>query len=1484
MSDETLYFSALERLSSITTGSSDFEKTCLKLVKFIFSDYDFEVAEGGDGTKDGGYDGHDPLKKAKLACSLEKNFKRKIKKEVEKSKKNADQKLFYLSNQIIPETEKILIKADPNNAGIELAIFGIDFLSRKLDEYFQNNSDSELYDLLCLSFLKVGERYRRGDVGRLDIEYNGTIYRKKIVIIDKYQNFNSSSEEIIDENPLLDYILSCCSDNKLSSFKNIFLCGIGCLGKSFLMRMTFNTLIDKFSDKNSYFDYQFLPFIQFRELKYYNYGIIEDIVKNNTDPLFIFLDGLDELNELNRKKLIDEIQNIKNRNNHVRFIIAGRNSSFFDFDFISNSIQLYMEKFTDNNDKELKKLLEEYNGTPIADLLSIPTYRNFVLEKVISKDSKLEEFYNLLVKDNLEKDRVKRDRANNISQRMTSIVEIDEVIDKISEFCYKLFINERNVFTEKELKEYIKNDNNFIFIINSAIIDYHDKNNISFITNFYYEYFVSNALLSKRKTIITKIFFTRGKIKILNIDLLVFFMNCARTRSKNMFNFIKRKMLNDDIVCILLCEFDSLIDKERYEYFISIFNSYKNERKGIYYGRFRQVYGPLKNIYNMAQRMQQLLIDCYKTDSANFLKSEIISFLQYPTKEDVVSFGNAVILLIPFIGNLWKEKEQVILKEISVPIIQFFLNHDLSKELEGLLSEKFIFDWYEMYNWTTNWKKEEWELFYKEISGKSCDLISEIEDDYEFRIKFNFLIIFYDNNNIKPLLFPILRYAMKNMYIDGYGMATFASEMITDEYETPLVKTDDRTFILSNLIKKIDLSLSDILDLLIYATDNNLYQQIKDSFDNPIIILEEKLYNNLSLLERKDFKNFIQYYLNIDEHGFDERIFQKDKTEKNEELIEYFVLEIINTEVKKWQTGHFLHKLINILSANRSIEYLLIIKERMPENVYNDVVWYIFNNKEHILSNSEFVIKEYNAIFEKEIKKNIEKERLLESVKKQIELVNKNDITLILDSNEMINELNKINDFLQNSKIIDSERKPIGKLFSLNHEAVKNIITYRRNEEIVPPIFSKCAIKIMEDFYRKDIYNIDKIIKNLQDYTFKENNFYIYFYWVYISNIQNKDKIEIKYLVNTYPNLLNKIHDSLNRDTSNKFINESLCYFAKYDNENWLIPFFYYYENLLNSIPPEWMQIDHILKLIVVPDPSKSGGVIIDNNLSLNWLLDKFSVINPYQLVEYGLKNIESVTFRLSRMQIANYFIDFYKSSEKNNLTEGIIDFIINATKRLFDITEIEHEYGEFPSISQFWTECNLNYIDRLFPKFSVAMITSAICKKEKDFDYHCRKDVLLYCSRLATFEQKNRIIHDIENNLINKVLSDNERDEVHGFLASLGREKSIKLIISSYLNGKAIQSRLSFNMYPLGIIKQNSNMLKDFIDLFIYSTEKSTERRNVLMHIAQDGIKWHITKRSFKILEKKLLKEIKRFRKLSSWQSEYYNEFLLKMEQLVNP
>jgi hypothetical protein len=1479
MSDETLYFSALARLSSITSGSSDFEKICHILIKSMYPEYDFKVPEGGRGTQDGGYDGYDPIKRAKLACSLDQNYKAKIRSEIEKSRKNNDLELFYLSNQSIPNKEQI--ELDFANNGIKLIIFGIDGLSREIEYHFRNQNDVELYDLLQLASLKNGECYNRGDVKKVDLAYNGNLYKKRVIINDSlgYGINNIYTETKISENPLLDIMLSYCLRNRIESTRNIILCGIGYLGKTLLMKITFNALINEFSAKDSYSKYQYIPYIQFYQLKYYYQDLIRENIKNNIDPLFIFLDGLDELNESKRILLNSEIQNILTNNNRVRFIISGRNASFINMEIFHFSCQLYLEKYQDPDDIELIQLMEEYKGTPIADLLPIPTYRNFVVERRISKNSQLEEFYKILVKDNLIKDKERNDYSREISQRMTSTINIDEVVTKISEFCYGLFIAKKIVFAETELQEYLADESNFIFVINSSIIDYLNEYSISFISNFYYEYFVSNSLLIKNKNIIIRNFFLRGKLQIPLIDIFVLFLNCAKTKSRCLYNFIIKNALKDNIVYILLCEFDSLTDEDRYKYYISIFKSFKKENRTIYYGRFRQPYGPLKNIDNMARRMQQLLPSSYRNDGVNFLKDDITNYLKYPSKKEITSFGNAVILLIPFINDLWSTGEQIILNELSLPLIKFFMYNSLSEELRNLLSERFIFDWYKMYDWTFGWQQKEWKTFLENVYGSTLSLQSEIINNYEYRIKFDIFVNYYDNDYIKPLLMPILRYSFKNNYFNGHGMASVVPEMITDDYETPMIQSDEHAYILSDLLEEIELSLSEILNLLIFTIEEDLYESIKDAFNSPIKILEEKLYKNIISIEKKDYESFARYYFGTDEFGFDNRLFQGKQTTQIEKLRECLVDLVITENIKKWGIGDFLKNLINFNTTDRSLECLYLIKEKMPKGIYADVIYCIFNDSRHIINNSDFIVSEYQDIFKKEIAKKAERARRLELVKKEIEAVKNNDIRLMLNQVEMIDELKNINNFLLESTIPEEGKTHLHKIHSLKHQNIIQRISYDDAFSVLP-VFSECAIKIMEGFYRSDIFDIDAIIKNLQGYSFISGNFYIYFYWVFINKTNDLDEIEIKKRIDSCPILKRKILDSMNKDLPLKFLNKTVEFFER-DNYQWLTPFFYYYDNLLKKVRPRWMQVDHILNLIVVPDPRRSG-LIISTDINLGWFEDKFPDVSLAQIIEFGLKIIENVKNVFSRIQIIKYFINYYKSNEKNILTEKILIFIIDSTQKLFNTTFADHISSEFQYIGIFWSECSENYIDRLFLKFTTNIITSAIRKGEKDIDFQYRKYVLLYCAKVATDKQKIRIIHEIEEDIAGKTLSSEENEEINGFLASLGKEESVKFIINSYLDGKAIQSRHSLNRYPLGYIHQNGEMLKYFINLFFYSTDKSTERRSMLLHISQNGIKQHLTRESFKIFEKRMTKAIKKIKKQSSWKSEYYEEYLLQMEQFI--
>jgi len=359
--------------------------------------------------------------------------------------------------------------------------------------------------------------------------------------------------------------------------------------------------------------------------------------------------------------------------------------------------------------------------------------------------------------------------------------------------------------------------------------------------------------------------------------------------------------------------------------------------------------------------------------------------------------------------------------------------------------------------------------------------------------------------------------------------------------------------------------------------------------------------------------------------------------------------------------------------------------------------------------------------------------------------------------------------------------------------------------------------------------------------------------------------------------LISKIIESLNIDIQDKLINNSI---ENIEGSNYFAPFLFYYQTLLNNIRPSWMQDEHILKLIVIPDPAMVEQKKSNYEFSLDWITEVFPTITKEQIIEYGLKIIENINYFLSRNQIVKYIISYIQTNDKNELTDKIIEFIMYTTKLLFEITSSDYKYSEFQYIASFWRKCELNYIDIIFPKFTDQIIISAKRKNDQDIDYQYRRDVLLYCCKVANFNQKQRIINDINNSIKNKVFSDKEKYEIQSFLASLGEEEAIKYILKAYLQNKEITNRHSY--YPIGFINISNSLLTHFIDLYFYSTEKSNERRSILYNIAQSGIKQHLNKNNFNLFKRRIVKEIKKQTKLSDWKSESYNSFLLQMEQSV--
>jgi len=117
--------------------------------------------------------------------------------------------------------------------------------------------------------------------------------------------------------------------------------------------------------------------------------------------------------------------------------------------------------------------------------------------------------------------------------------------------------------------------------------------------------------------------FLRRKIRVDLIDIFAFLLNQLKEFNQATYNSLIHQITKKKPVYFLLCDYEAFSDDDRYKYFLAIFKKYQKEKKYIYYFRFQQVYGPLKNIDNMARKMQLLLPESKRNTFLAILKKEM---------------------------------------------------------------------------------------------------------------------------------------------------------------------------------------------------------------------------------------------------------------------------------------------------------------------------------------------------------------------------------------------------------------------------------------------------------------------------------------------------------------------------------------------------------------------------------------------------------------------------------------------------------------------------------------------------------------------------------------------------------------------------------------------------------------------------------------------------------------------------------------------
>lgn len=1301
--------------------------------------------------------------------------------------------------------------------------------------------------------------------------------RKQNIFIDKTKCYKSSIE-IIDYtneksflngiNTISEYINTLIKEKEWIDYPDIFIEGIGGIGKSTELKIAYNTLLDIFQDINNYDNYQFCPVPYFFELKDFQINFFKPL--NNLDNIILFLDGLDEMSNSNIIEFQKYINNLRNQFPNIRFIISGRNAAFYIIQkttFYKPVTIKLSHSFTQEEDA---KFILKYKGTKILDVIHIPFYRELLEKENVSG---YKDFFNKLLAKALTKDKERLEYANNLTRRDKSI-DLEQLQNKLSIFCHSIFINNSITFTEKNLQDKLQDD--YINVINSSLISYKDENNISFSSNIIFEYFLARYYsASSVHNIKRELFLSSGRLNIKYINVIGILLVLLDKNSKT-YTYLTQKLSKDTNAFIVLTDFTSLNDEDRWNYYIKIYTEYNIKKEIIFYLNHTHTHGILSNIDSLAESLYNLLPESKKSDAINLLCNYIEAYISNPIEADIYTFANTVILLGIWNVKLWNNEHQKRLKEISIPLIKFFIFNSMAiKYLRGLISERVCFNWYYIYNWPKTWTEQDWYNLINSIYPKTLTLDSII-DDTDYTIKVELFIQFYKNAFISKLSVPLSIYLMSNEEDDSAG-ADFVPNEIDDNYQFPTRKLRDEIFEFNIIIKDIPDITSDELVYIVHKVlqpsshfnynnyeTKELFNELINKWNNRLNTLSEeccnKLFEIIKLFIENKIKNFIpDFYTNLDYIDDHSKISILSKIQK------------YNINLSKQYFGFIIiTKLLNISDKEKAEKLLSKIQKIVSEESYKIIISTIHSQKDHILL--DIVSPIFTEYFSIEIEKEKKRQEKLIELESSIVNMFSNEYCIIQSKELLLNEIDNINAYILSNQA-EIKRHDI---FELTVEGIKTRFSWDYHDYEIPPIFSDFTIKLIiycfnrtEDF-KNAIISAKEIVIN----SFKTpSKLWKFFFWHYICEYTSEkifDCLEKNYVLKT------QIIKSLELDVKNSIQTLTIqnAETGAPILRNWLTPFILSLKYLYNGNFPNWFDNNKLSIFTVYTSWNlKINPGVLDETFPwlgyksvFEWLINSVK-LKKAELIEQSLKYISYLQSPESKAQILKYYID--NINELQQYKSEIYKIIISETK-----FEINENYSQKQSnvlnwsiLSNFWNKCEENLIDNLIEEIPFE-------KYNTDSRNNCLVAVIDYFLRIARKDQIELVIK--------KYKDKRKKNNIEELLASLGYEKAILRILNSYIHGKNISSDLYFSRENIFIQYQKSNrLLFAYIKLLNYSLKNNTPRRNSLYIISQIGIKKNITKKTFFIVRYIILKIIDKRRKELKY-VEGLLDFLDELEQLV--
>lgn len=1206
----------------------------------------------------------------------------------------------------------------------------------------------------------------------------------------------------------------------------------------------------------------------------YTESMFEKRIDKEKNYIF-YIYGFDEIPDSLILQIQKQIINLLYFYENIRIILIGRNASFIqDFEEKISS-KSYIISTSNNIELKPETIIKNDNLELIKNISDIDVYKQFSTDetnflKIIKKFID----YTLIY------DKQRFDSFRNISYRQVELskINLEKVNDCLKNISFKLSLKTDKYITENKIKEIINNPELFDFIIKSNVINYYNNNKISLMDDYViYYYCILNILTESISRTQELLFLKTNKVNEKFLIILYLILKTIDKESR-VYRAVIKRLKKISSVYILLTNYKNLTAIKKFNAYNRIVNEFNHTQQLIYYARFIQNPGLLRDIDSLSDALHNLLPEEFYKDAITKHCDYIKTFLKNPLEKKIKEFENNVILLGVH-AKFWNEPQYNKLKEISIPLIKFFRKHPLAERMKGLLSEDIILNWYEDYNWTKDWNEKEWNDFVQNITETENKNFYIFESEEDFRFKLKLFNHFNKNAYIQKLLSPIAQKILNNKTIES-DSAAVVPRKLDDNFETPIIHFDNDISIFTYLIKQNGILISDILKILnncncgylhhtsIYQIEE-LYREIKTNFNNSLKSITDDEITELYKL----FVNYINTESGLYLSDFNE--FLKQLSDTHKEL--FFNLFINDLEKNKdwqnlWMLDNSIVLLLNISEKKKATNLFSQIKNL--GRIYTESVANIYISKWESHPLYETCFNEYPVLFAKQVEKEEIRNQRLKKFETETKEMFEKEIQIITNKELFIKEAENVINYIDTQKNTSKRDTDRGDLLDLQVEYIGNKIQYGDIDNYkAPPVFSLFTIKYLFNF-TDDKQNLDreKAIKNIEEWFSDEKYFWRYFFWLYVCHYKKEDS---EVFIKKNPDLIDKIKKSMEMEVIDFLSNDEIEIYDGGQNRRWVVPFVYYLKKLFNNKLPSWVDKNKILNFIAYPAWQLSTGFGAHTNGEFKWenwnsvceWIVEVSGITTETIIQKALEVLPLLKYDQSQTQIITIFVEKVKTDTVYK--QQMLNSILNKT-----IIEIQKDYTDHSNtsimnggaLSSFWRETNENFVDDLYPYLNFS-------KYNPDDINYCRKMVFEYFCRMASEEQKNKTIALLRERI--------NEENVKFYLAKLGYEEAIIKIIDEFIQGKSFETDYAFFSPLFGKAKKSKILLEKYYELYEYSIAKNNDRRQYLTAYAKEGIFQSVEENNFKNIKRKLEKLINKRKKLGLY-FEGIQDFLNEIEQRV--